>query len=120
MGEERRFQEPQLSVAPMAVNSSPTSSYIDNRRSPRSSVTVQMEEKYQPPSATSLYESRFQRRQVAIRYLELLVNFMCLKDFKGALSQVFRISLNSQNIYLSCRKPTSNGLFLLTIAILVC
>jgi len=65
-GEERRFQEPQLSVAPIAVNSSPTSTYVDHRRSP-GSVTVQMEEKYQPPSATSLYESRFQRRQGATR-----------------------------------------------------
>ena len=65
VGEERRFQEPQLSVAPMAINSSPSSTYIDQRRSP-GSVTVQMEEKYQPPSATSLYESRFQRRQVTM------------------------------------------------------
>ncbi|XP_068735853.1 sorbin and SH3 domain-containing protein 1 homolog isoform X3 [Montipora capricornis] len=62
VGEERRFQEPQLSIAPMSMSSSPPSSYIDQNRSP-SSVTVQMEEKYLPPSATSLYESRFQRRQ---------------------------------------------------------
>ena len=58
VGEERRFQEP-VSSAPTTVNVSP--SYLDQRRS-QGSVTVQMEEKYQPPSATSLYESRFQRR----------------------------------------------------------
>ena len=40
--------------------------------------------------------------------------------FKGALSRIINISLNSQNIYLCHRKPTNNGLFLLTIAILVC
>ena len=36
-----------------------------------------------------------------------------------ALSRIISISLNSQNIYLCRRKPTNNGLFLLTIAILV-
>ena len=40
--------------------------------------------------------------------------------FQGALSRISSISLNSQNIYLCHRKPTNNGLFLLTIAILVC
>ena len=34
---------------------------------------------------------------------------------KGALSRIIRISLNSQNVYLFHRKPTNNGLFLLTI-----
>ena len=67
MGEERRFQEPQLSLAPMAISPSAPSTYVDQRRPP-ASVTVQMEEKYQPPSATSLYESRFQRRQVQCNY----------------------------------------------------
>ena len=38
---------------------------------------------------------------------------------KGALSQIFSISLNSQNIDLCYRKPKNNGLLLLTIAILV-
>ncbi|KAJ7361866.1 Sorbin and SH3 domain-containing protein 1 [Desmophyllum pertusum] len=63
VGEERRFQEP-VSSAPTTMNVSPT--YQDQRRS-TSSVTVQMEEKNQPPSATSLYESRFQRRSVPTR-----------------------------------------------------
>ena len=40
--------------------------------------------------------------------------------FKGALSRIINISFNSQNIYLCHRKPTNDGLFLLTIAILVC
>ncbi|KAM7437108.1 Sorbin and SH3 domain-containing protein 1 [Porites harrisoni] len=62
VGEERRFQEPQVSIAPMAMTSSPSSTYIDNRRAPVG-MTVQMEEKYQPPSASSLYESRFRGRQ---------------------------------------------------------
>ena len=41
---------------------------------------------------------------------------------KGALSQIFSISLSSQNTYLHSEKPTNNGSFLLTtiaIAILV-
>ena len=42
-----------------------------------------------------------------------------VSSFKGALSCIFIISLNSQNIYLRRGKPTNNGLFLLTIAILV-
>ena len=37
--------------------------------------------------------------------------------FKGALSRRFSTSLNNQNMYLCRRKPTNNGLFLLTIAI---
>lgn len=61
--EERRFQEPHISVAPLSMSSSPPTTYVDQRRSP-SSVTVQMEEKYLPPSASSLYESRFRGRQV--------------------------------------------------------
>ena len=32
-------------------------------------MTVQMEEKYQPPSASSLYESRFRGRQVCFLFL---------------------------------------------------
>ena len=43
-----------------------------------------------------------------------------LHSLQGALSRIFSISLNSQNIYLCHRKPTNNGLFLLTISILVC
>ncbi|XP_078381939.1 uncharacterized protein LOC144664646 isoform X2 [Oculina patagonica] len=58
IGQERRFEEP-VSSAPTTMNVSP--SYLDQRRSP-GSVTVQMEEKNQPPSATSLYESRFRGR----------------------------------------------------------
>ena len=38
---------------------------------------------------------------------------------KGVLSRIFSISLNSQNKYLCRRKPTNNGQFLLTIAVLV-
>ena len=68
VGEERRFQEPQVSIAPMAMTSSPSSTYIDNRRAPVG-MTVQMEEKYQPPSASSLYESRFRGRQVCFIFL---------------------------------------------------
>ena len=41
------------------------------------------------------------------------------KNFKGALSRIFSIYLNSQNIYLCREKPTNNGLFLFAIAILV-
>ena len=64
------------------MNVSP--SYLDQRRSP-GSVTVQMEEKYQPPSATSLYESRFQRRppvksrsfsRVSFLFLPLVVSVL--------------------------------------------
>ena len=64
VGEERRFQDP-VPAAPASVNisSSPRTSYLDQRRSP-ASVTVQMEEKNQPPSASSLYESRFRGRTV--------------------------------------------------------
>lgn len=64
--EERRFQEPHISVAPLAMSSSPPTTYVDQRRSP-ASVTVQMEEKYLPPSASSLYESRFRGRQGSAR-----------------------------------------------------
>ena len=42
-----------------------------------------------------------------------------LTYFKGALSQIFSISLNSQNVYLHCGKPKTNGTFSLTVAILV-
>lgn len=67
VGEERRFQDP-VPAAPASVNisSSPRTSYLDQRRSP-ASVTVQMEEKNQPPSASSLYESRFRGRTVPSR-----------------------------------------------------
>ena len=41
-----------------------------------------------------------------------------VQRFKGALSWIISTSLNSQNIYLRHRKPTYNGLFLLTIAII--
>ena len=41
------------------------------------------------------------------------------KVFKGVLSRIISISLESQNKYLCHRKPTNNGLFLLTIVILV-
>ena len=40
-------------------------------------------------------------------------------SIKGVLSWIISISLNSQNIYLCYRKPTNNGLYLLTIAVLV-
>ncbi|XP_067047451.1 sorbin and SH3 domain-containing protein 1 homolog isoform X2 [Acropora muricata] len=66
ISEERRFQEPHISVAPLSMSSSPPATYVDPRRSP-SSVTVQMEEKYLPPSASSLYESRFRGRQGSAR-----------------------------------------------------
>ena len=39
--------------------------------------------------------------------------------FKGALSWIISISLNCQNIYLCQRKPTNDGLFLLTTALLI-
>ena len=44
-----------------------------------------------------------------------------MEMLKGALSRIFSLSLNSQNIYLDvgCRKPKNNGLFLLIIGILV-
>ena len=51
--------------------------------------------------------------------LVIVAEFKQNVGIKGALSQIFSISLNSQNIYLGFRKPTNNGLFLLTIAILV-
>ena len=38
---------------------------------------------------------------------------------KGALSRIFRIFLNSQNIYLCPGKPANNGYFRFAIAILV-
>ena len=40
-----------------------------------------------------------------------------IRDIRSA--RIFSISLNSQNIYLSRGKPNNNGLFLLTIALLV-
>ena len=44
---------------------------------------------------------------------------LMMTPFKGALSRIISISLNSQNIYKCHKKPTNNGLLLLTIAILV-
>ena len=39
--------------------------------------------------------------------------------FKGARLRIISISLKNQNIYLCHRKPTKNGSFLLTIAMLI-
>ena len=49
-------------------------------------------------------------------YQSKIHGYNCL--LKGAQSRIISISLKSQNIYLCHRKPTNNGLFLLTIAIL--
>ena len=47
---------------------------------------------------------------------------VCIRQLdyvKGACHELFSVSLNSQNIYFGHRKPTDNGLFLLTIGTLV-
>ena len=63
------------------MSSSPPTTYVDQRRSP-ASVTVQMEEKYLPPSASSLYESRFRGRQVRFGHFGKLYMLYdrCLSD----------------------------------------
>ena len=54
------------------------------------------------------------KKRIVIKYKEQMWQ-NCLKGLCHGL-----LSLNSQNMYLCHKKPTNNGLFLLTIAKLVC